>query len=45
MAVLPTIEKSRNLATAISTLAVFVVCYTPYNASHIVGFVLQLKVH
>ncbi|XP_061597573.1 free fatty acid receptor 3 [Cololabis saira] len=31
--------KRRVLAVALSTLAVFVVCYAPYNASHIVGFV------
>ncbi|CDQ63698.1 unnamed protein product [Oncorhynchus mykiss] len=35
----------RVLAVALSTLAVFVVCYVPYNASHIVGFVLQENVH
>lgn len=37
---LPTVGKRRVLAVALSTLAVFVVCYAPYNASHIVGFVL-----
>lgn len=31
--------KRRVLAVAITTLAVFIVCYAPYNASHIVGFV------
>ncbi|XP_059205557.1 free fatty acid receptor 3 [Centropristis striata] len=31
--------KRRALAVALSTLAVFVVCYAPYNASHVVGFV------
>ena len=31
--------KRRVLAVALSTLAVFVVCYAPYNASHVVGFV------
>ncbi|KAM6899603.1 free fatty acid receptor 3 [Xenentodon cancila] len=31
--------KRRVLAVALSTLAVFVVCYAPYNATHIVGFV------
>ncbi|XP_070702172.1 free fatty acid receptor 3 [Pempheris klunzingeri] len=33
--------KRRVLAVALSTLAVFVVCYAPYNASHVVGFVLE----
>ncbi|XP_070841103.1 free fatty acid receptor 3 [Chaetodon trifascialis] len=36
--------KRRALAVALSTLAVFVVCYAPYNASHIVGFVLKENV-
>ncbi|XP_041665600.1 free fatty acid receptor 3 [Cheilinus undulatus] len=31
--------KRRVLTVALSTLAVFVVCYAPYNASHVVGFV------
>jgi len=35
---LPAAGKRRVLAVALSTLAVFVVCYAPYNASHIVGF-------
>ncbi|KAM9340217.1 free fatty acid receptor 3, partial [Symphorus nematophorus] len=38
------IGKRRVLAVALSTLAVFVVCYAPYNASHIVGFVLKENV-
>ncbi|KAM9737868.1 free fatty acid receptor 3 [Menidia menidia] len=33
--------KRRVLAVALTTLGVFVVCYAPYNASHIVGFVAQ----
>ncbi|KAM9776929.1 free fatty acid receptor 3 [Syngnathus typhle] len=33
------VGKRRVLAVALSTLAVFVVCYAPYNASHVVGFV------
>ncbi|CAK6971577.1 free fatty acid receptor 3 [Scomber scombrus] len=33
--------KRRVLAVALSTLAVFVVCYAPYNASHVVGFILK----
>ncbi|KAL6099456.1 ffar1 [Pungitius sinensis] len=33
--------KRRVLTVALSTLAVFVVCYAPYNASHVVGFVLD----
>ncbi|XP_013881123.1 free fatty acid receptor 3 [Austrofundulus limnaeus] len=36
---LPPPGKKRVLAVALSTLAVFVVCYAPYNASHVVGFV------
>lgn len=36
--------KRRALAVALSTLAVFVVCYAPYNASHVVGFVLRTHV-
>lgn len=35
---LPATGKRRVLAVALSTLAVFVVCYAPYNASHVVGF-------
>lgn len=38
------IGKRRVLAVALSTLAVFVVCYAPYNASHVVGFVLKENV-
>lgn len=41
---LPPLGKRRVLAVALSTLAVFVVCYAPYNASHIVGFVLDKNV-
>lgn len=41
---LPLMGKRRVLAVALSTLAVFVVCYAPYNASHIVGFVLRTNV-
>lgn len=36
--------KRRVLSVALSTLAVFVVCYAPYNASHIVGFVQKENV-
>lgn len=36
--------KRRALTIALSTLAVFVVCYAPYNASHVVGFVLRTNV-
>lgn len=36
--------KRRVLSVALATLAVFVVCYAPYNASHIVGFVLNENV-
>lgn len=36
--------KRRALTIAVTTLAVFVVCYAPYNASHLVGFVLQSNV-
>lgn len=41
---LPRMGKRRVLTVALSTLAVFVVCYVPYNASHIVGFVLEKNV-
>ncbi|XP_051520730.1 free fatty acid receptor 2-like [Myxocyprinus asiaticus] len=41
---LPSGSKRRVLAIALSTLAVFVVCYGPYNVSHIVGFVLYTNV-
>ncbi|XP_047461476.1 free fatty acid receptor 3 [Mugil cephalus] len=41
---LPLMGKRRVLAVALSTLAVFVVCYAPYNASHIVGFVFHTNV-
>ncbi|KAJ8000302.1 hypothetical protein DPEC_G00203430 [Dallia pectoralis] len=37
-------RKRRVLAVALSTLAVFVVCYAPYNVSHFVGFALQENV-
>ncbi|KAM3858601.1 free fatty acid receptor 3 [Diretmus argenteus] len=37
---LPPVGKRRVLAVSLCTLAVFVVCYVPYNTSHIVGFVL-----
>uniref|UniRef100_G3ND23 G-protein coupled receptors family 1 profile domain-containing protein n=1 Tax=Gasterosteus aculeatus aculeatus TaxID=481459 RepID=G3ND23_GASAC len=36
--------KRRVLAVALSTLAVFVVCYAPYNASHVVGFASNANV-
>lgn len=36
--------KRRALGVALSTLAVFVVCYAPYNASHLVGFVQKSNV-
>ncbi|CAL1583304.1 unnamed protein product [Knipowitschia caucasica] len=36
--------KKRVLTVALSTLAVFVVCYAPYNTSHIVGFILDANV-
>ncbi|XP_072303282.1 free fatty acid receptor 3 [Eucyclogobius newberryi] len=36
--------KKRVLTIALSTLAVFVVCYAPYNTSHIVGFILDANV-
>ncbi|KAM7384630.1 hypothetical protein PAMA_011808 [Pampus argenteus] len=41
---LPLMGKRRVLTVALTTLAVFVVCYLPYNASHIVGFVLKKDV-
>lgn len=36
--------KRKALSIALSTLVVFLVCYAPYNASHVVGFVLQANV-
>lgn len=36
--------KRRVLTVALSTLVVFVVCYAPYNTSHIVGFVKKENV-
>ncbi|KAK7139266.1 hypothetical protein R3I93_016412 [Phoxinus phoxinus] len=41
---LPSGGKRRVLAIALSTLVVFVVCYGPYNVSHVVGFVLYTNV-
>ncbi|XP_059365294.1 free fatty acid receptor 3-like [Carassius carassius] len=41
---LPSDGKRRVLAIALSTLVVFVVCYGPYNVSHVVGFVLYTNV-
>ncbi|XP_073677386.1 free fatty acid receptor 3 [Garra rufa] len=41
---LPSVGKRRVLAIALSTLVVFVVCYGPYNVSHVVGFVLNTNV-
>ncbi|GAA6233240.1 free fatty acid receptor 3-like [Lates japonicus] len=41
---LPPMGKRRVLTVALSTLVVFVVCYAPYNASHVVGFVLDRDV-
>uniref|UniRef100_A0A671LRI3 Si:dkey-211g8.9 n=1 Tax=Sinocyclocheilus anshuiensis TaxID=1608454 RepID=A0A671LRI3_9TELE len=41
---LPSDGKRRVLAIALSTLVVFVVCYGPYNVSHVVGFVLDTNV-
>lgn len=38
------VGKRRALTIALSTLAVFVVCYAPYNASHVVGFALKANV-
>lgn len=36
--------KRRALTVALSTLAVFVVCYAPYNATHLLGFVWKTNV-
>ncbi|XP_055013075.1 free fatty acid receptor 3 [Boleophthalmus pectinirostris] len=36
--------KKRCLTVALSTLAVFIVCYAPYNTSHIVGFILSKNI-
>ncbi|XP_056153984.1 free fatty acid receptor 3 [Lampris incognitus] len=41
---LPAVGKRRVLFVALSTLTAFVVCYAPYNISHVVGFVLELNV-
>lgn len=38
---LSTGSKRRILAMELSTLLVFVVCYTPYNVSHVVGFIVD----
>lgn len=38
------VGKRRVLGVALSTLAVFVLCYAPYNTSHVVGFVLKENV-
>ncbi|KAM8841577.1 free fatty acid receptor 3 [Spinachia spinachia] len=38
------VGKRRVLTVALATLAVFVVCYAPYNASHVVGFALNANV-
>lgn len=38
------VGKRRALTITLSTLAVFVVCYAPYNSSHVVGFVLKTNV-
>ncbi|XP_036372028.1 free fatty acid receptor 1 [Megalops cyprinoides] len=38
---LPAGRKRRVVAVTFSTLAVFVVCYGPYNLSHVVGFVMR----
>ncbi|XP_006011340.2 free fatty acid receptor 2-like [Latimeria chalumnae] len=34
-------KKKRAIALAMSTLATFVMCFAPYNISHVVGFVLH----
>ncbi|XP_072530552.1 free fatty acid receptor 3 [Salminus brasiliensis] len=41
---LPAGSKRRVLAMELSALFVFVVCYAPYNVSHVVGFVLNKNV-
>ncbi|KAI7798997.1 free fatty acid receptor 2 [Triplophysa rosa] len=41
---LSSVGKRRVLVVALSTLAVLVVCYGPYNISHVVGFVLYTNV-
>ncbi|XP_046699666.1 free fatty acid receptor 2 [Silurus meridionalis] len=38
-------SKRRILAMELSALLVFVVCYTPYNVSHVVGFIQKSNVH
>lgn len=37
-------SKRRILAMELSALLVFVVCYTPYNASHVIGFITEKNV-
>ncbi|XP_056399870.1 free fatty acid receptor 2-like [Hyla sarda] len=37
-------HKKRAIRVAVTTLTVFVVCFTPYNISHVVGFVEQSSV-
>ncbi|TSO05426.1 Free fatty acid receptor 3 [Bagarius yarrelli] len=37
-------SKRRILAMELSALMVFVVCYTPYNLSHVVGFITKSNV-
>lgn len=41
---LSTGSKRRILAMELSALVVFVVCYTPYNVSHVVGFIEDTNV-
>lgn len=42
---LSAVSKRRILAMELSALVVFVVCYTPYNVSHVVGFIKDNNTH
>ncbi|KAM9434645.1 free fatty acid receptor 2 [Clarias gariepinus] len=42
---LSAVNKRRILAMELSALMVFVVCYTPYNVSHVVGFIKNENVY
>ncbi|KAM4703015.1 free fatty acid receptor 2-like [Rhinophrynus dorsalis] len=38
-------KKQRAIGLVITTLSVFAICFAPYNASHVVGFVLKENVY
>ncbi|XP_053547093.1 free fatty acid receptor 3-like [Bombina bombina] len=37
-------HKKRAIRVAVTTLTVFIICFAPYNISHIVGFALKVNV-